>query len=329
MRFNKLWERQTRFPITYAGAFWTQMRVPCTTSPIDICWDLHTSSSVWRAATVFVALYTRAPPPLQPIAPRPGAADVLFKALRKAPPTAVADDDFNPWPKIAGTTANVVVDSVTRGVYIVTPWNLRFCFSRVFRFVSPPSPLPSCSRHPGHGTRTASMIYDTYTPLRYHRGGRPALRPPPYRFCPRLLHNSILEKARDAADYARLRRRGYGCRPVFVRTNAFRVKHVIPGEISPATDTRASGFAFVVKRVNLNNVRHRPSDVPCVLLKRHAYKSRNSSHVTGPGSCTIWYTARVAVRFIPRPVRTYSERVVLLMCFSTDRLCSAHESQWH
>lgn len=29
-RSNKLWERPTRFPITYAVAFWAQMRVPCT-----------------------------------------------------------------------------------------------------------------------------------------------------------------------------------------------------------------------------------------------------------------------------------------------------------
>lgn len=46
-RFGQLWERQTRFPITYAVAFFGP-NASCLYRPpvFDICWDLHTSSSV-------------------------------------------------------------------------------------------------------------------------------------------------------------------------------------------------------------------------------------------------------------------------------------------
>lgn len=160
MRFNKLWERQTRFPITYAGAFWAQMRVPCTTSPIDICWDLHTSS-VWRAAAVFIALYTRAPP-VQPIAPRPGTADVLFKAPRKAPlppPPPTPPLPPPPSPPLTTTTTTILIRGPKLQGWLRTSssslWLARcillyrvifiFIFSREFsgfrRFVD--SPVPS------------------------------------------------------------------------------------------------------------------------------------------------------------------------------------------
>lgn len=51
MRSNKLWERPTRFPITYAVAFWAQMRVPCT--------HTYTYTHTLRIRLTSAPIYTR------------------------------------------------------------------------------------------------------------------------------------------------------------------------------------------------------------------------------------------------------------------------------